>query len=217
MTMTDPIADMLTRIRNANRAFHETVTMPHSNIKVGVAEILKREGYIASFDMTDDAVGRTLSRIAHEIIEGNPDLDDLALVGIQTRGVPLAQRLARLIEERAGVAPALGAEVHAHYLHFYRNFSPEDYARLVNNSRCIVGNSSSGLREGAFLGVPCVNVGSRQSGRERAANVRLAGQARRLREDPTAIEEVARRELGLIRPGEKVFIIKDVPPPGAKH
>ena len=56
-----------------------------------------------------DALARTLSRIAHEIIEGNPDLDDVALVGIQTRGVPLAQRLARLIEERAGQAPALGA------------------------------------------------------------------------------------------------------------
>ena len=56
-----------------------------------------------------EALGRTLSRIAHEIIEGNPSLDDLALVGIQTRGVPLAQRLARLIEERAGSAPALGA------------------------------------------------------------------------------------------------------------
>ena len=48
--------------------------------------------------------------------------------------------------------------------------------------------------------------------RERADNARLAEQARRLREDPTAIEEVARRELGLIRPGEKVFIIKDAPP-----
>lgn len=47
--------------------------------------------------------------------------------------------------------------------------------------------------------------------RERAENARLADQARRLREDPTTIEEVARRELGLIRPGEKVFIIKDVP------
>ena len=56
-----------------------------------------------------DALSRTLSRIAHEIIEGNPDLDEVALVGIQTRGVPLAQRLARLIEERAGEAPALGA------------------------------------------------------------------------------------------------------------
>jgi pyrimidine operon attenuation protein/uracil phosphoribosyltransferase len=56
-----------------------------------------------------DGLSRTLSRIAHEIIEANPDLDDVALVGIQTRGVPLAQRLARLIEERTGDAPELGA------------------------------------------------------------------------------------------------------------
>jgi pyrimidine operon attenuation protein/uracil phosphoribosyltransferase len=56
-----------------------------------------------------DALARTLSRIAHEIIEANPDLGEVALVGIQTRGVPLAQRLARLIEERAGEAPELGA------------------------------------------------------------------------------------------------------------
>jgi cell division protein FtsB len=51
--------------------------------------------------------------------------------------------------------------------------------------------------------------------RERAENARLAEQARRLREDATAVEEVARRELGLIKPGEKIFIIKDVPAP--KH
>src|SRR5690349_7213805 len=56
-----------------------------------------------------DALSRTLSRIAHEIIEANPELDAVALVGIQTRGVSLAQRLARLIEERAGHAPELGA------------------------------------------------------------------------------------------------------------
>ena len=56
-----------------------------------------------------DAIARTLSRVAHEIIEKNDDLDSLALVGIQTRGVPLAQRVARLIEERAGEAPQLGA------------------------------------------------------------------------------------------------------------
>jgi pyrimidine operon attenuation protein/uracil phosphoribosyltransferase len=55
-----------------------------------------------------DAIARTLSRIAHEIIEGNPDLDRVALVGIQTRGVPLAQRLRRLIEERADSAPEFG-------------------------------------------------------------------------------------------------------------
>src|SRR5204862_7446283 len=51
--------------------------------------------------------------------------------------------------------------------------------------------------------------------KDRAINAHLAEQARRLREDPTAIEEVARKELGLIKPGEKVFIIKDVGPPQA--
>ena len=56
-----------------------------------------------------EALARTLSRIAHEIIERNDDLDALALVGIRTRGVPLAERLAELVEERSGVEVALGA------------------------------------------------------------------------------------------------------------
>jgi pyrimidine operon attenuation protein/uracil phosphoribosyltransferase len=55
-----------------------------------------------------DAMERTLHRIAHELIEGNPELDRVALVGIHTRGVPLAQRLRRLIEDFAGVAVDLG-------------------------------------------------------------------------------------------------------------
>ena len=54
------------------------------------------------------ALERTLSRIAHEIIERNADLDRVALVGIHTRGVPLAQRLRRLVEERSGEEVALG-------------------------------------------------------------------------------------------------------------
>ena len=57
------------------------------------------------------------------------------------------------------------------YIHFFKNCSAEDYACLVNNAACLVGNSSSGIREGAFLGVPCVNVGSRQRARERGPNV----------------------------------------------
>ena len=52
--------------------------------------------------------------------------------------------------------------------------------------------------------------------RQRAENLRLRDEARRLREDPAAIEEIARRDLGLIRPGEKIFIIKDVAPPSGK-
>jgi pyrimidine operon attenuation protein/uracil phosphoribosyltransferase len=55
-----------------------------------------------------DALGRTLHRVAHEIIEGNEDLGQVALVGIHTRGVPLAQRLRRLILEFSGVEVALG-------------------------------------------------------------------------------------------------------------
>jgi cell division protein FtsB len=52
--------------------------------------------------------------------------------------------------------------------------------------------------------------------RQRADNARFREQARRLREDPAAIEEIARRQLGLIRPGEKVFILKDIPPAGQR-
>ncbi|WP_028472783.1 30S ribosomal protein S8 [Nocardioides alkalitolerans] len=69
MTMTDPIADMLTRLRNANQAYHDAVEMPYSKLKVGVAEILKQEGYVTSFDIKDNldpktgepAVGKTLT------------------------------------------------------------------------------------------------------------------------------------------------------------
>ncbi|MGZ6870368.1 MAG: 30S ribosomal protein S8, partial [Frankiaceae bacterium] len=49
MSMTDPIADMLTRLRNANSAYHDTVGMPSSTIKVRIAEILQQEGYIAGY------------------------------------------------------------------------------------------------------------------------------------------------------------------------
>jgi len=55
-----------------------------------------------------DAISRTLSRIAHEVIERNEDLDEVALVGIHTRGVPLAQRLRRQITELGGIEPAAG-------------------------------------------------------------------------------------------------------------
>jgi UDP-hydrolysing UDP-N-acetyl-D-glucosamine 2-epimerase len=55
--------------------------------------------------------------------------------------------------------------------HFFKNMSPEDFLRLVYNSRCIVGNSSVAIRECAFLGVPAVNIGTRQIGRDRGRNV----------------------------------------------
>ena len=54
MTMTDPIADMLTRIRNANTVGHETVEIPASKMKKAIAEILKEEGYIEDFEVIED-------------------------------------------------------------------------------------------------------------------------------------------------------------------
>src|SRR4051795_13511671 len=58
--------------------------------------------------LDEESMRRTLSRIAHEIIERNDDLDSVVLVGIHTRGVPLAQRIRRLVEERSGTEVALG-------------------------------------------------------------------------------------------------------------
>lgn len=78
---------------------------------------------------------------------------------------------------------------HPANIHFYRNFSPEDYVRLISNCDCLIGNSSSAIREGAFLGVPAVNVGTRQGGREHAENVINVGY------DATEIATAIRRQL----------------------
>ncbi|WP_199422693.1 30S ribosomal protein S8 [Actinotalea solisilvae] len=59
--MTDPIADMLTRLRNANSAYHDSVTMPYSKLKGNIADILKAEGYIAGWSVEDALVGKSLT------------------------------------------------------------------------------------------------------------------------------------------------------------
>jgi len=56
-------------------------------------------------------------------------------------------------------------------IHFFKNMAPTDFLRLIYNSGCLVGNSSVGIRESSYLGVPVVNIGSRQAGRDRGANV----------------------------------------------
>jgi len=61
MTMTDPIADMLTRLRNANSAYHATVSMPHSKLKANIAAMLEDEGYIIGSQVADAEVGKTLT------------------------------------------------------------------------------------------------------------------------------------------------------------
>jgi small subunit ribosomal protein S8 len=74
--MTDPIADMLTRIRNANTALHDTVEMPGSTLKAEVARVLKEQGYIAEYELRDADVGTELvirlkySRDRRRVISG---------------------------------------------------------------------------------------------------------------------------------------------------
>ena len=75
------------------------------------------------------------------------------------------------------------------YIHFYRHFSVEDYARLIANCACLAGNSSSAIREGSFLGVPAVDIGTRQAYRERGKNCIHVDY------DHAAIENAIRRQL----------------------
>ena len=56
-------------------------------------------------------------------------------------------------------------------INFYKNFETEDYLKLLKKCSCFIGNSSSGIRESSYLGIPVVNIGDRQSNRERGANV----------------------------------------------
>jgi len=58
--MTDPVADFLTRLRNANSAFHEEINLPYSKLKANIAEILKTEGYVQAVKVVDGEVGKTL-------------------------------------------------------------------------------------------------------------------------------------------------------------
>jgi small subunit ribosomal protein S8 len=70
MTMTDPIADMLTRLRNANQAYHDRVTMPYSKIKANIAEVLKAEGYISSWAAEESEEGIVGKRLVLELKYG---------------------------------------------------------------------------------------------------------------------------------------------------
>jgi UDP-N-acetylglucosamine 2-epimerase len=74
-------------------------------------------------------------------------------------------------------------------MHFFKNLPVEAYIRLLKRAACLVGNSSSGIREGSFIGTPAVNVGSRQDMRERGRNVLNANH------DATAIAGAIRRQL----------------------
>jgi len=83
MTMTDPVADFLTRLRNANMAHHESLNVPFSKLKGTIAEILKSEGYIASYKVEDAKVGKTM----HIAMKYGPNRET-SIVGIKRISKP---------------------------------------------------------------------------------------------------------------------------------
>ena len=84
MTMSDPIADMLTRIRNANTAKHDTVDVPASKMKLAIADILVREGYIKKYDIVEDGSFQTI-RIA---LKYGKDKNERIISGIKKISKP---------------------------------------------------------------------------------------------------------------------------------
>ena len=84
MTMSDPIADMLTRIRNANTAKHDTVDLPASKMKLAIANILLDEGYIAKYDLVEDGHFQTI----HITLKYGADKNEKVITGLKRISKP---------------------------------------------------------------------------------------------------------------------------------
>ena len=84
MTMSDPIADMLTRIRNANTAKHDTVDVPSSKMKLAIANILLDEGYIEKYDIVEDGVFKTI----HITLKYGADKNEKIITGLKRISKP---------------------------------------------------------------------------------------------------------------------------------
>jgi len=106
MTMSDPIADMLTRIRNANTAKHDTVDVPSSKMKLAIAQILLEEGYIKKFDIIEDGNFKTI-RIA---LKYGADKNDKIIAGIKRISKP-GLRVYANAEELPKVLGGLGIAI----------------------------------------------------------------------------------------------------------
>ena len=109
MHITDPIADMLTRIRNANNAKHETVDVPASNMKKSIAQILLDEGYIKSFQLIDDGTQGVI-RITLKYNAGKEK--------VHLRPAPCQQARSPRLCRRGRAAPRSARPGHRHHFHF---------------------------------------------------------------------------------------------------
>ena len=106
MTMSDPIADMLTRIRNANTAKHDTVDVPASKMKIAIADILLNEGYITKYDIVEDGAFKTL----HITLKYGVDKNEKVISGLKRISKP-GLRVYASSEELPRVLGGLGTAI----------------------------------------------------------------------------------------------------------
>ena len=106
MTMSDPMADMLTRIRNANTAKHDTVDIPASKMKIAIADILVNEGYIAKYDIVEDGAFKTI-RVT---LKYGVDKNDKVITGLKRISKP-GLRVYANCEELPKVLGGLGTAI----------------------------------------------------------------------------------------------------------
>ena len=106
MTMSDPIADMLTRIRNANTAKHDTVDVPASKMKISIAEILLKEGYIKSFELVDAGAFKNI----HITLKYGKDKNEKIITGLKRISKP-GLRVYANTEELPKVLGGLGVAI----------------------------------------------------------------------------------------------------------
>lgn len=105
MTMTDPLADMLTRIRNAQKARHASLKVPFSNLKKNVLDVLKREGYIADFKKTEEEKNKPVLEVELKYIDGKPVINQI------DRGSKPGRRLFSSVEGLPKIYNGLGISI----------------------------------------------------------------------------------------------------------
>ena len=106
MTMSDPIADMLTRIRNANTAKHDTVDVPSSKMKLAIADILVKEGYVRKYDIVEDGTFKTI----HITLKYGADKNEKVISGLKRISKP-GLRVYANSEEMPKVLGGLGIAI----------------------------------------------------------------------------------------------------------
>ena len=137
-------------------------------------DVYKRYGGVGSFPPTDDGY---IVVLQHPVTTEPGEASEQAkqtLQAVHDVGIPTLWFWPNVdagSDETASVLRKFRESNEQHKLHFFKNMEPEDFLKLLANARCLVGNSSVGIRECSFLGVPTVNIGTRQGGRDRGMNV----------------------------------------------